>query len=389
VVASAGAVMGALMGAFSSFPVPDPPNFNLGRPETQVVPDRVRAAAAGVNPVTIRQMAQIAVDGQIIGDYRERGRSVDLTIVTDRPREQMRTEQLYDVPLATIRGGTVPLGSVANFIRTSAPQQINRVEEQPAISFNIQLPPGMTIQEAEHIVAEQVEGPLRAAGAIPPTVRVSFQGSADKLKAFLRSFVPGFILAAVIAFLLLASLFENFIYPLVIIMTVPFAMVGGFLGLAVLHQYDSQYVLDVLTMLGFVILIGTIINNPILIVHQALNFMNNHGMAPREAIAMSTRTRVRPIFMSVTTSVAGMTPLVIFGGAGSELYRGLGAVLIGGLLLSTIFTLFLTPTLMSLLLDLQRQVRSLLYRDPRQPTVKPPEPAAAPAPEELVVTRGA
>jgi hydrophobic/amphiphilic exporter-1 (mainly G- bacteria), HAE1 family len=146
-------------------------------------------------------------------------------------------------------------------------------------------------------------------------------------------------------------LFGSWLHPFVIIMSVPFALVGGFAGLWVLHQTHGA-LLDVLTMLGFVILVGTIVNNPILIVHQALNYMRE-GMDRQHAIALSTQTRVRPIFMSVITSVAGMAPLVIFGGAGSELYRGLGAVVVGGLLVSTVFTLLLTPTLMSLMMDMQ------------------------------------
>src|SRR5687768_15100622 len=165
-------------------------------------------------------------------------------------------------------------------------------------------------------------------------------------------------------------------------MSVPFALVGGFLGLRILHTFEPSILLDVLTMLGFVILIGTIVNNPILIVHQALNNMRD-GMGKREAIAHSTQTRVRPIFMSVITSVAGMAPLVVFGGAGSELYRGLGAVVIGGLLVSTIFTLLLTPALMSLMLDIQAGITSLFHRGggrrpPRGPRVEDlsePEPS--------------
>jgi HAE1 family hydrophobic/amphiphilic exporter-1 len=119
--------------------------------------------------------------------------------------------------------------------------------------------------------------------------------------------------------------------------------------------------LDVLTMLGFVILVGTIVNNPILIVYQALHYIQAE-MERQHAIALSTQTRVRPIFMSVIISVAGMAPLVLLGGAGSELYRGLGAVVIGGLLVSTVFTLFLTPTLMSLALDIQAVLKRLLAR---------------------------
>jgi HAE1 family hydrophobic/amphiphilic exporter-1 len=172
-----------------------------------------------------------------------------------------------------------------------------------------------------------------------------------------------FGLAALLTYLILAALFGSWLHPFVIIMSVPFALVGGFFGLWWLHQ-TSGALLDVLTMLGFVILIGTIVNNPILIVHQALNYMRNEGMERNHAIALSTQTRVRPIFMSVITSVAAMAPLVVFGGQGSELYRGLGAVVVGGLLVSTVFTLFLTPMLMSLMLDMQAGLRHLFTRGP-------------------------
>jgi HAE1 family hydrophobic/amphiphilic exporter-1 len=109
--------------------------------------------------------------------------------------------------------------------------------------------------------------------------------------------------------------------------------------------------LDILTMLGFIILVGTVVNNAILIVHQSLNHMRQDHMPPREAIRESVHNRIRPIFMSVSTSVFGMLPLIIWPGAGSELYRGLGSVVVGGLVVSTLFTLFLVPAMFSLMLD--------------------------------------
>jgi HAE1 family hydrophobic/amphiphilic exporter-1 len=105
-------------------------------------------------------------------------------------------------------------------------------------------------------------------------------------------------------------------------------------------------------MLGFVILVGIVVNNAILIVHQALNFIRNDRMDVNSAIKEAVRIRIRPIYMSTTTSIFGMVPLVFFPGAGSELYRGLGSVVIGGLAVSTIFTLFLIPTLFSLVYSL-------------------------------------
>ena len=124
---------------------------------------------------------------------------------------------------------------------------------------------------------------------------------------------------------------------------------GGVVGIGVLNEFYRQN-LDMLTLLGFVILIGIVVNNAILLVHQTLYHTRDEGMAPGDAIIEATRNRIRPIFMSTLTSVLGMLPLVVFPGAGSELYRGLGSVVIGGLALSAVLTLGLIPPLLSLLM---------------------------------------
>ena len=177
-----------------------------------------------------------------------------------------------------------------------------------------------------------------------------------------------FIWALLVTYLLMCALFESFTDPLIIMFSVPLAVVGGFGGLAIVHHWSlmdptkAPQNLDVLTMLGFVILIGVVVNNAILLVHQAHNFIRGEElddgtraepMEPHAAIAESVRTRVRPIFMSVLTSVGGMLPLVLYPGAGSEMYRGLGSVVVGGLLVSTFFTLVLVPLMFSLVVDLR------------------------------------
>jgi HAE1 family hydrophobic/amphiphilic exporter-1 len=135
----------------------------------------------------------------------------------------------------------------------------------------------------------------------------------------------------------MSALFGNFIYPIIILLTVPLAAAGGFMGLKLVNIFITPQPLDVLTMLGFVILIGVVVNNAILIVHQALNFIRYQGMDHREAVVQSTKTRLRPIYMSAFTSIFGMLPLVVAPGPGSELYRGLGSVVLGGLALGSPF----------------------------------------------------
>ncbi|MEL6292542.1 MAG: efflux RND transporter permease subunit, partial [Pseudomonadota bacterium] len=152
-------------------------------------------------------------------------------------------------------------------------------------------------------------------------------------------------------FLVMAVLFESFVLPCVILVSVPVAGVGGIAGLAVLNLYQPQP-LDMLTLLGFVILIGIVVNNAILLVHQSLYHLREEGLGVNDAVLEATRNRIRPIFMSTLTSVFGMLPLVMFPGAGSELYRGLGSVVVGGLSLSAVLTLLLVPPLLRLTLSL-------------------------------------
>ena len=198
---------------------------------------------------------------------------------------------------------------------------------------------------------------LRERG-LPPGVKVNLAGTADQLTQTWDAMVINLALAVVIVYLVMAVLFESFIFPLIILISVPVAAAGGVGGLALLNLYQYQ-ALDMLTLLGFVILVGIVVNNAILLVHQTLYNVREEGMAVDDAIREATRNRLRPIFMSTLTSVFGMLPLVIFPGAGSELYRGLGSVVIGGLSLSALLTLLLIPPMLSLFMSRQQgSVRS-------------------------------
>ncbi|MDG2125169.1 MAG: efflux RND transporter permease subunit, partial [Verrucomicrobiales bacterium] len=177
------------------------------------------------------------------------------------------------------------------------------------------------------------------------------------------TFSSSLFLAFLVIYLVLVVLFQSWSYPIVIMLTVPLATFGGFLGLSAVHYWSvvDPYMpvqnLDMLSILGFVILAGVVVNNAILIIHQTLNMLKRGGggLTADEAIAESVRSRVRPILMSSLTSVGGMLPLVLLPGAGSELYRGLGAVVVGGLLLATVFTLVLVPCVLSLVFGLVKR----------------------------------
>jgi len=335
------------------FPRPDPPNFNLGGAEIEIRLDEERASEMGMNVREAGFVVRTMVDGAVIGDFWEGGNKIDLKLISSIGTVKT-TEDIEAIPVAVSNGRLVPLSTFARFKRTESPTQINHIEERRAITLVVSPPPGMELSTAMEKLEKGIIGPMRQRRLISDQIETTLAGTADKLTKTRQDLQWNLLLALFITYLLMASLFESFFYPFVIMFSVPLAAVGGIIGLSIVHFFTGQQ-MDILTMLGFVILIGTVVNNAILIVHQSLNFMRDHDMEPQTAIVESVRTRIRPIFMSASTSVFGMMPLVIFPGAGSELYRGLGSVVIGGLTASTVFTLFVVPSLFSLVLSLREK----------------------------------
>ncbi|MEW6488505.1 MAG: efflux RND transporter permease subunit [Thermodesulfobacteriota bacterium] len=354
-IRAGGAAFGAISQAIPGSQIRPIPSLDLGNPEVQVIPDRIRLAELGFSARELGVIVDALLDGAKASDVLVEGTEVDLT-VTGHATSVNRLQDLETLLLRSPGGRTVTLGSVAQILLTSGPEQINRVERQRTIALQIIPPETVPLEAALETIEATVER-MRESGAVPEGVRTRMAGTADKLTTTFRVLRADFLLAIIITYLLMASLFESFFYPFVILFSVPLAAGGGFLGLWLVNRYLAAQPLDMLTMLGFIILVGTVVNNAILVVHQTLLSMRHDGTAPREALRDSVRTRIRPIFMSTATTVFGMLPLVLFPGAGSELYRGIGAVVVGGLALSTVFTLFLVPTVMSLFLDLAKLFR--------------------------------
>lgn len=326
------------------------PSLDLGNPELRVVPDRRRAADLGISNRDLGFAVRSLVDGAKASDYQFEGREIDLKIVAERGSAH-RTHLFEQMPIAAPGGQLVTLGSVADVKLVNGPVEIDHRDRMRAITIQVGPPQNMALESAMDQIETKILAPMREGGRLGGLYQTRLTGAADKLEQTGRAMYWNILLALAITYLLMAALFESFLYPFVIMFSVPLAGLGGFLGLAAVNSFLTFQPLDVLTMLGFVILIGTVVNNAILIVYQSLNHMRDEGMTPRDAIRESSRNRIRPIFMSVGTSVLGMLPLVLFPGAGSELYRGLGAVVVGGLTVSTLFTLFLVPAIFSLMLD--------------------------------------
>lgn len=336
------------------------PGLDLGNPELRVETHRRRAAELGISNRDLGFTVSALVDGAKASDYQYQGREIDLKVIAGESGLR-RTHLLEQMPIAAPSGQLVTIGSVADVREVNGPLQINHRERERAITLRITPEEQMPLATAMDIIRDEIIAPMQQEGKLGGLYRATLSGTADKLAQAGEALQFNLILALIITYLLMAALFESFLYPFVIMFSVPLAAMGGFLGLAVMNAFTYQP-LDVLTMLGFIILIGTVVNNAILIVHQSLNYIRDEGKESQAAITRAVHNRIRPIFMSVSTSVFGMLPLVLFPGAGSELYRGLGSVVVGGLVVSTVFTLFLVPALLSLTLDAKESLKNLAIR---------------------------
>ncbi len=337
------------------------PSLDLSSPEIHVRPKLVESAEMGVSAADLGYAVNAFVDGAYAGDYFVDGDKIDLTIIGDQSFAG-RTQDILSLPIATASGQVVPLSALAEVDYSSGPESIMRRERQRAITISVTPPIDMPLETAMQLIDEKILDQLESEGVFDGETMISLSGAADKLREAWEALRWNLLLALAITYLLMAALFESWMYPFVILFSVPMGAVGGVLGLWVLNLFVFQS-LDILTMLGFIILIGTVVNNAILIVHQSLQYIRD-GIDPRQAVPESVRIRIRPIFITTTTTVLGLLPLVIFPGAGSELYRGLGSVVLGGLVVSTMFTLFLVPAVFVLMLDLKQAMSQLLFGRP-------------------------
>jgi HAE1 family hydrophobic/amphiphilic exporter-1 len=328
------------------------PSLVTGRPELHVHADAEKADRLGLTVAQVGDVVETAIAGRRRSILVQGGREVDVNVLV--PPERIGSlEDLEDLPFLSPTGDRVTLGAVARVERTSGPLSVRRLERERNVQLIVNIRKDAPLQDVIERVEREVFPPTSA--ELGPAYRLTLGGAADKLKTTLASLSRGLALSVLIVYLLLVALFSSWVSPIVILVSVPLALAGGVLGIVVARDLSGgQAAFDVIAILGFVILAGIVVNNAILIVHQ-MNNLRTEGVPARRALVEASATRLRPILMSVITTVVGMWPLAAGGGAGAELYQGLGAVIVGGLLLSTAFTLFLVPVLVSIGHDLRRE----------------------------------
>lgn len=344
-------------------------NYVFGAAELQVIPNRERLAEVGISEADMGAIVEAALGGRLASDFVEGKEELDVSVELQNTFVET-PEQLRQLPLYGTRERRVQLSDVAEIREATGPDVINHVDLERSITLTVALAPDAPLGALVEQAQREVLAPLQA--NLPAGYRLELSGSADRLSETLSQLAAAFVLSILITYLLLVALYKSFLYPVVIMATVPMGMSGALLSLVLVNQIPGMIVpLDMITALGFIILTGVVVNNAILLVDRALQLQNDEGQEYDESLYNATRDRLRAIFMSAGTSVLGMLPLAVVPGQGAELYQGLGIVLTGGLAFSTILTPTVVPALMGLLRDFTQ------WRKPKPPKSKPEVPQEA------------
>ena len=317
------------------------PGVSMSKPELQLAPDDLRITQAGLDRGSVADAVRAFTGGLYAGRYFDGNKGFDV-IVWGGGWEN--PEDLAALPVASPLAGIQVLGELADPQRTVGPTQLRRVNGQRTITLQVLPPRGVTLEEALETLKREVEPTLMA--ALPAEAELFYRGTADRLAGAVSQMARNFALAILILALIMAALFRSVKDSLIVLLVMPLAVVGGVVGLRILNLFTYQ-ALELLTMIGFIILLGLVVNNAILLVHQT-RAAERSGLARREAVAQAISIRARPIFMSTLTSICGMLPLMLVPGIGSEIYRGLATVIVGGMSVSAAFTLVLLPSILRL-----------------------------------------
>jgi multidrug efflux pump subunit AcrB len=343
-----------------------PSNLQMGQPMVEIRPDWERAAELDINPYDLGYTVWVYSDGAYVDEFFLGDDEIDIFLYSTEGNIK-HPQDIEQVMLYSSRGGMIPLSAVAHLEESVNTETIRRVDGDRTITLSIIPPADVPLEEGVRIVQREIIEGMKESGELSQDIKLSISGASDRLNATREALTSNFAVALLIAYLLMVAVFSHWGWPLLIMSSVPIGISGGIAGLYLLNLggahldklglYPIQQSFDMITMLGFLVLIGTVVNNPILIVERAISNLREGSMAVLDAVTEAVHIRLRPIMMSMVTTVAGLSPLVFNPGAGTELYRGLGAIVLFGLLFSTLVTLTFMPALLSLVLQLTVRFR--------------------------------
>ncbi len=315
------------------------PELQLAQPELRLIPNERRISEAGWDRSIVAAFTQTLGDGRFIGDYFNGEETLDIIL---RSKAWDTPETLASIPVMTANAGVLPLNELVDVVRTAGPEEIRRINRRRTVTLEVSPPATVSLEEALEVIRRDIEPQILA--QLPEDGDIQYGGTADKLDKALTSMLGSFLLAITILYLLMSAMFRSFKDSILVLLSIPLATFGGVLALYVINLVSFQ-AMDLLTMIGFIILLGLVVNNAILLVYQT-RVAERAGRSRKDAVAEAVVLRLRPIIMSTLTSIFGMLPLLVIPGAGAELYRGLAAVIVGGMVVSTFFTLILLPSLL-------------------------------------------
>ena len=360
-IGAAAAGQQQLMSTFPGANVQSFPPPELAQPELRIYPDDSRISEAGWNRNAVASVIRTLGNGLWLGEYFDGEDRMDIIM---KAEGWETPEQLANTPVMTPAGEVVPLGELVRVERTTGPGQIRRVNGRRTVSLTVSPPENVSLETAVSQIREEVEPLLKS--SLPDDGTIIYGGSADSLNDAIEAMSNNFLMALVILFLLMAGLFRSLKDSAIVVLTIPLAGVGGVIALQILNLFSFQP-MDLLTMIGFIILLGLVVNNAILLVDQTRR-AERQGMSRDQAVEKALNIRLRPIFMSTFTSIFGMLPLILLPGEGSVIYRGLATAIVGGMSCSLIFTLLMLPSLLRL--GSRQQLTELQARQTDMPSLE-------------------
>jgi multidrug efflux pump len=294
--------------------------------------DRTAASRLGISVSQVGAALQSAYSQRQISTLFTQANQYRVILEVD-PAQAQGVDALNKLFLTTASGGTVPLSAVAKVTQRPATLLINHQGQFPSVTLSFNLAAGYSLGEAVAAIEETQQQLL-----LPAEIELSFQGAAEAFRASLSNTLWLILAAVLTMYIVLGILYESLIHPLTILSTLPSATVGALLALLIMNQP-----LDLIAVIGIVLLIGLVKKNGIMMVDFALEAQRNDGLTPREAIYQAALLRFRPILMTTLAALFGAIPLLLASGSGAELRQPLGLVMVGGLIVSQILTLFTTP----------------------------------------------
>jgi multidrug efflux pump len=312
-------------------------DFEQNQPQFSLGIDRPKADDLGISVETIAATLQAMLASREITTYIDRGREYPVLIQAD-PSDRQTPDDISNIFIRAGDGKSlVPLSSLVSLSETADAPALRRYNRLPSVTLTAGLEEGYALGTAIDYV-EAV-----AAQTLPPEATLSFAGQSQQYLETSSGVAITFALAILIVFLVLAGQFESFVHPFIIMLSVPLAIAG-----AVYSLWFGGLTLNIYSQIGIILLIGLMAKNGILIVEFA-NQLRDQGYAVREAVIEASVLRLRPIVMTVISTVLGAVPLVLASGAGAESRQAIGTVVVGGLTFALVLTLFLTPVLYDLM----------------------------------------